>query len=140
MTDFTPYSAALGGFTLGFAAFLLIYFNGKIAGISGILSNVIINKLSQLSWQVYFLVGLIVAPLAVAPFDFNLPSTIDLSWSQIIIGGLLVGFGSRLGSGCTSGHGICGIGRLSQRSIVATMCFMSTAIITVFISHHVLGA
>lgn len=140
MTNFTPYSAALGGFILGFAAFLLIYFNGKIAGISGILSNVVINKCAQLSWQVYFLLGLIIAPLAVAPFDFNLPSSIDLSWSQIIVGGLLVGFGSRLGSGCTSGHGICGIGRFSQRSMVATICFMASAIITVFISRHILGA
>ena len=137
MTEFTPYSALIGGFVIGFAAFLLLYLNGKIAGISGIFSQVIFNP--KLNWQIFFIIGLVIGPILVNPFDFKLPSDINGSWLAIISGGLLVGFGSRLGSGCTSGHGICGIGRWSIRSIVATCCFMGSAVATVFIIRHVIG-
>ncbi|TRX56462.1 YeeE/YedE family protein [Thalassomonas sp. M1454] len=139
MTEFTPYSALIGGAILGLSGFLLLLLNGRIAGISGIFANLCFNFSKKLNWQICFIIGLIIGPLLTSPFGFSLPQSIDISWPAIIIGGFLVGFGSRMGSGCTSGHGICGIGRLSARSIIATMCFMSSGIITVFVIRHVLG-
>ncbi|WNC69908.1 YeeE/YedE family protein [Thalassotalea nanhaiensis] len=140
MTEFTPFTALIGGLTIGFSALLLILLNGKIAGISGIFAQVFSKYPITLSWQVFFILGLIIGPLLVMPFGFSLPQQIDLSWPAIITGGFLVGFGSRYGSGCTSGHGICGIGRFSKRSIVATIIFMSSAIITVYLIRHIFGA
>ena len=139
MTEFTPYPAAIGGIIIGIAAIALLLSIGKIAGISGIFAQTALQKPRAISWQMTFIIGLILAPLIAQPLGYGLPTTIDLSWPQIVIGGLLVGFGSRYGSGCTSGHGICGIGRFSKRSIVATITFMATAVITVFITRHVLG-
>lgn len=140
MTDFTPYSALIGGLILGLAAILLLILNGKIAGISGIYGQLISKYPLKHTWHVYFILGLIFGPILVGPFGFSLPENISLTWPEAIIGGLLVGFGSRYGSGCTSGHGICGIGRLSKRSIVATLIFMSSAIVTVYIIRHIIGA
>ncbi|KGJ95810.1 YeeE/YedE family protein [Thalassotalea sp. ND16A] len=140
MTEFTPYSALIGGILIGLAALSLMLLTGKIAGISGIFSQLISQLPIKLSWHVYFILGLIIGPVFASPLGFTLPQTIDLSWTAIIIGGFLVGFGSRYGSGCTSGHGICGIGRFSKRSIAATVTFMTSAIVTVFIIRHVIGA
>lgn len=138
MTEFTPLSALLGGITLGLSALLLLLFNGRIAGISGIFSKAL-SAGKDARWTWFFLVGLVLGPVLISPMGFTLPQQIDISWPMLIIGGLLVGFGSRMGSGCTSGHGICGIGRLSPRSITATMIFMAVAIAVVFVVRHIAG-
>ncbi|WOH37890.1 YeeE/YedE thiosulfate transporter family protein [Thalassotalea fonticola] len=140
MTDFTPFSALIGGLIIGFSALALLILNGKIAGISGIFAQVFDKYPIRSSWQVFFILGVIIGPLLVMPIGFSLPQQIDLSWPAIIVGAFLVGFGSRYGSGCTSGHGICGIGRFSIRSIYATLIFMSSAIVTVFFIRHIFGA
>ena len=142
ITEFTPISALIGGLLIGLASILTLIGLGKIAGISGIFFQGLRSTTTkrQLNWQIYFIGGLIIGPIVANFIGFSIPSSIDLSWSQIIIGGLLVGFGTRYGSGCTSGHGICGIGRFSPRSIAATMIFMLTAIATVFIIRHLIGA
>ncbi|NMP15618.1 MULTISPECIES: YeeE/YedE family protein [unclassified Thalassotalea] len=139
MTEFTPYSALIGGAIIGIAAILLLLLLGKIAGISGIFAHTFSRYPIQSSWQLFFILGLIAGPMIAAFFGFSLPNEINVQWSHVIIGGFLVGFGSRYGSGCTSGHGICGIGRLSKRSIVATVVFMITAAITVFVTRHMVG-
>lgn len=129
--------ALLGGALIGLGAALLMLTLGKIAGISGITHSAITSLSKDNYWRWAFLIGLIVAPLLSAPFGFTLPDTVPVSYITLAIGGLLVGVGTRIGSGCTSGHGICGIGRLSKRSIVATCTFMLTAIITVTLMRHV---
>lgn len=139
MTEFTPLSALAGGAILGLSALLLLLVNGRIAGVSGILSK-IIKPTSEDNWSWFFLIGLILGPLVASLFGSNLPQSIDIGWPLLLVGGFLVGVGSRLGSGCTSGHGICGIGRLSMRSIVATCVFMFVAIVVVFILRHLIGA
>jgi uncharacterized membrane protein YedE/YeeE len=136
MTEFTPFSALLGGTLLGSAALLFLLLNGRIAGISSIVSGSFKSLANQPQWRWCFVLGLIVAPLVTQPFGYSLPTEIDLSWPLLITGGFLVGFGSYLGSGCTSGHGICGIGRFSPRSIVSTCIFMLVAIITVFLVNN----
>lgn len=133
MEQLTLISSIIGGLILAISALALLFFNGKIAGISGIFSGLSQVHLSKEYWQISFILGLIISPFFSAMLGFHLPTQIDLSWEAISIGGLLVGLGTKLGSGCTSGHGICGIGRLSIRSIVATVTFMVTAIITVFL-------
>jgi uncharacterized membrane protein YedE/YeeE len=123
---------------LGLASILLFLFNGRIAGISGIMGKMLgrERRLTDLA----FVAGLLAGPYLYAAAFGQLPTiTIIAPWPLIIIAGLLVGFGTRMGSGCTSGHGICGIGRLSPRSIAATVVFMVTAVITVAVTHHVLG-
>jgi uncharacterized protein len=133
MSNFTPFDALLGGTILGLSALLFLLINGRIAGISSIVSGSFKSLTKQPQWRWYFIIGMITAPLISQPIGYYLPKEINLTWPVIIIGGFLVGFGSYLGSGCTSGHGICGIGRFSPRSIVATCIFMLVAIITVFI-------
>ncbi len=138
MTD-TYVQALMGGMLLGLGASLLMLANGKIAGISGITYQVLRSlTASPGGWRWAFLAGLIAAPLLVAPFGFTLPDAVPGSLPVLAAGGLLVGVGTRIGSGCTSGHGICGIGRLSRRSIVATVTFMATAIVTVTVTRHLL--
>lgn len=137
MTTFTLYDSMLGGFILAIAALILLFSLGKISGISGIFYNLKNLKSPSEYWRGLFILGLVISPFFADFLGFSLPSSIDVSWPAIIIGGLLVGIGSRLGSGCTSGHGICGIGRLSARSLVATIIFMSTAGITVFIVNNI---
>lgn len=127
----------LGGVILGTSSLLLLAATGRIAGISGILSNVF-KRQSGNSWRWMFLLGLIIGPLSMNPIGFSLPE-IEGSWWIMISGGLLVGFGSTYGSGCTSGHGICGMGRFSGRSITSVMIFMVTAALTVFATRHLLG-
>lgn len=140
MTAFTPTTSIIGGLLIGLAAVLLMYFNGRIAGISGIASTLLRwPPAADWSWRVAFIAGLIAAPIAIA--SQSGPITIDFSASLpiIAIAGFLVGFGSGIGSGCTSGHGVCGISRLSKRSILATLVFMSAGVLTVYVMRHVIG-
>lgn len=140
MEHFTPVSALVGGLMIGASAALLLLLTGHIAGISGILGGLVPPTRNEAAWRLAFLVGMLIAPLAYAALGGALPSiSIDASLPVLIVAGLLVGYGTRLGAGCTSGHGVCGIGRLSPRSIAATLVFMATAIVTVFVTRHVIG-
>jgi uncharacterized membrane protein YedE/YeeE len=140
MTNFTPVSAAIGGVLIGLSAVLLMLFTGRIAGISGIFGGLINPQTSDRAWRVAFIVGLIAAPVIAALGGYPVPMPqVPSSYITIIVGGLLVGFGTRLGTGCTSGHGICGIARLSPRSIAATSVFTVAAIVVVTLSRHVFG-
>jgi hypothetical protein len=142
VTEFTPVSALVGGAIIGLAAVLLMATNGRIAGISGIAGGLLPPwSGEETRWRVAFLAGLLAGPLAVmaltgAPLDISVSSSVPL----MVGAGLLVGFGSALGGGCTSGHGVCGMARLSRRSIAATLTFMATAAATVFFIRHILGA
>jgi uncharacterized membrane protein YedE/YeeE len=141
MANFTPISAAIGGALIGLAAVLLMLFNGRIAGVSGITDGLINPRTDDRLWRVAFVAGLIAAPLAAAVLGYAVPMPqMPANYAVIIVAGLLVGFGTRLGNGCTSGHGICGIARLSPRSIVATLVFMAAAIVVVALMRHVIGA
>jgi uncharacterized membrane protein YedE/YeeE len=137
MTNFTPVAALLGGALIGLATVLLMLLTGRIAGISGILGGCLIPGALDRAWRLAFVAGLIAAPVAGAVFGFPLDTPLmPSSWTVIVVAGGLIGFGTRLGGGCTSGHGVCGIARLSPRSIVATMLFMATAIAVVFVVRH----
>lgn len=140
MENFTPGAAAIGGFLIGLASVLFMAVHGRIAGISGIVAGVLTPASGDWPWRVAFIAGLFAAPLAVWGLTGEKPGTTFLHpvW-LVAIGGALVGFGSRLGGGCTSGHGVCGMARLSKRSIAATATFMATAIATIFLLHHGLG-
>ena len=140
MANFTPVSAAIGGILIGLSAVLLMLSTGRIAGISGIFSGLLNLRGEDKGWRIAFIAGLILAPVIAGVVGHGMtPPRLPASWAVIIAAGLLVGFGTRLGGGCTSGHGICGIARLSPRSIAATVVFMVTAIVTVAITRHVLG-
>jgi uncharacterized membrane protein YedE/YeeE len=141
MTSFTPLSASIGGLLIGLSALLLLLLEGRIAGIAGILGGLLAFRRSEISWRLAFVAGLILAPLVYAGVMGHLPPLeVTHSAALLICGGLLVGFGTRMGSGCTSGHGVCGVARLSPRSIVATLVFMATGAATVFIARHIFGA
>lgn len=134
MTDFNPLTATIGGILIGCAASLLLYLNGKIMGISGILARALFFRKHKSLWEFFFIAGIISgAGLMRLLTKDSLTPTITSNSNLIILGGLLVGIGTHLGSGCTSGHGICGIARLSKRSITATILFMLSAMLTVFI-------
>ena len=136
---FTPGPAFLGGMLLGIAAALYVILHGRILGISGIISGLLSPKLGDVSWRLSLLLGLLSAPfLASLFFDLHTTTVIDADWIAIIVAGLLVGFGAHYGSGCTSGHGVCGLSRLSPRSLVATISFMSAGFLIVFVIRHVL--
>ena len=130
--NFTPISAFVGGSLIGFAAFLFFAFNGRIAGISSISSGVI-NKNENRIDNILFLLGLIIGPIIYSLTGIEIVSILTNSIPLLIIGGLLVGVGTKIGNGCTSGHGVCGISRFSLRSIIATVTFIITGVITVFI-------
>lgn len=139
---FTPIGALLGGALIGLAATLLYATTGRIAGISGIGGGLLRGGFGtgDAAWRLVFLAGLIIgAGAAILAGDTPLPR-IDASWPVLIAGGLLVGYGTQLGNGCTSGHGVCGIARLSPRSIAATLVFMGAAMATVFVARHVIGS
>lgn len=141
MHNLTPLSGLLGGALIGLAAAMLMLLTGRIAGISGIFGGLLSPATHDRGWRVAFVAGLIAAPL-VAAFATGaaLPSpAMPASLILIVVAGLLVGFGSRMGGGCTSGHGVCGTARLSARSLVATAIFMAAAIITVAIARHMIG-
>lgn len=131
--------AFIGGLLIGVASLLLMLVNGRVAGISGITHSAITSLSRTNWWRWLFLAGLIVAPLITALFGYGLPISIPVGLPQLAIAGLLVGIGTHYGSGCTSGHGICGIGRLSKRSLVATFTFMLSAVVTVAVVNHVMG-
>lgn len=140
MANFTPISAAIGGALIGLSAVLLMLFTGRIAGVSGIFDGLINPQTSDRAWRAAFVAGLIAAPVTAMLVGYTVPMPrMPNSYITIVVGGLLVGFGGRLGSGCTSGHGICGIARLSPRSIAATGVFMVTAIVVVALTDHIFG-
>jgi uncharacterized protein len=140
MAHFTPLSAAIGGALIGLSAVLLMLSTGRIAGISGIFSGLLTLRGEDKGWRIAFLAGLILAPVIAGLLGDAMPTpTLPSNWVVIAAAGLLVGFGTRLGGGCTSGHGICGIARLSPRSVAATVVFIVTAILTVAVTRHVIG-
>ena len=133
---FTPWPALIGGLLIGLAAAMFVLLNGRIAGISGVLGGLFKPTRGDLGWRVAFIGGLIGAPLVYAIFS-TLPSVqIDAGYGALLVAGFLVGVGTRLGSGCTSGHGVCGLSRLSARSLVATATFMAAGFVTVFVLRH----
>ena len=137
--SFTPFSATIGGVIIGIAAAMLALLNGRIAGISGILGGLFRPRSGNVGWQITFLAGLVGAPLLYA-FAAKLPEIrIEAGYPLLIAAGFLVGIGTRYGAGCTSGHGVCGLSRLSPRSAVATLCFMAVGFATVFIMRHAIG-
>ena len=140
MATFAPVSAAIGGGLIGVSAVLLMLLTGRIAGISGIFGGLLDFRSEDKVWRIAFIAGLILAPLIAGLIGLAMPSPkLPGSWTVIIMAGILVGFGTRLGGGCTSGHGICGVARLSVRSIAATVIFMLSAIATVAVTRHVFG-
>ncbi len=136
--NFTPVSALIGGALIGAAAVLLLLLNGRIAGISGIAGGLLRPAGNDVAWRIMFIAGLILGAGGYI-YTAGVPFVVEASLPVLIVGGLLVGFGTQLGGGCTSGHGVCGIARLSQRSILATVIFMVAAIVTVFVMRHVAG-
>jgi uncharacterized membrane protein YedE/YeeE len=140
MTAFDPVSALFGGGLIGLASALLMLLNGRIAGVSGILGGALAMSAADKIWRLAFIAGLIAAPIFIGLFGHLLPEPqMPASWLLIVIAGALVGFGARYGGGCTSGHGVCGIARLSARSIAATAIFMLSAIAVVAIMRHGFG-
>lgn len=137
-TNFTPWTALAGGILLGIASAAFILVNGRVLGISGILGGLLVPKRSDASWRVFFLLGMLLAPATLsllAPGLISAPR-IEASTVAIVAAGLLVGLGTRYGSGCTSGHGVCGLSRLSPRSLVATMAFMASGFAMVYVIRH----
>ena len=140
MENFTPLSAFSGGLLIGLSATLLLLFNGRIAGISGIMGGLIKAPRAELFWRLAFLAGIVIGAFLfkqITP-EFYLPRENYPIW-LLACGGFLVGFGTRMGNGCTSGHAVCGIARFSIRSIAATLTFMASGFLTVYLIRHVLG-
>ena len=138
-TAFTPWSSAAGGMMIGASAVLFAMLSGRIAGISGIVGGLIRPHRGDVGWRVAFIAGMGVIPLLSAASGRDLSIEIDATTATLVVAGLLVGLGSRLGSGCTSGHGVCGLARRSPRSLAATLAFMGAGFITVFTVRHVLS-
>lgn len=134
---FTPLASLAGGILIGLSAALLLLANGRVAGISGILGGLLRPARGDIGWRLAFVLGLFLAPLAWLTMGRMPPAQIDNSPALLTLGGLLVGIGTRFGSGCTSGHGVCGIARLSPRSLVATACFLASGFVTVYVIRHV---
>lgn len=133
MENFTPWSALAGGALLGLSASLLLLFSGKIAGISGIVAGLLTPQKGEYQWRLAFLLGMLSSAFILMPFAISLPELAYQPLTYVVIAGLLVGFGTRIGNGCTSGHGIIGMGRFSKRSIAATCVFMASAALVVLI-------
>ncbi len=136
---FTPFAALSGGALIGLAAAIFVLFNGRIAGVSGIVGGLLRPRASDVRWRLAFVAGLVAAPLAYQGFAALPVSQIDSSEACLVAAGLLVGIGTRYGSGCTSGHGVCGLSRFSTRSLVATLFFMLAGFATVYVIRHVAG-
>ena len=137
---FTPLSSLAGGLMLGLASAIFILMNGRILGISGILGGLLRIQPGEVAWRLTFLLGIVAAPIVlsmVLPVDFIEAPRIEAGYGAIAIAGLLVGFGTRYGSGCTSGHGVCGLSRLSLRSLVSTLTFMAFGFLVVYVLRHV---
>lgn len=139
VTEFTPYWSLGGGILIGLSAVMLMAFHGRIAGMTGILGGAIPPFPSDWHWRVAFLIGAIGAPAIFVALGGSIPLAAPVSTTALIVGGLIVGIGVSFGSGCTSGHGVCGMARLSPRSITATVVFMITTFITVYTVRHILG-
>jgi uncharacterized protein len=136
---FTPAAALAGGALIGVAAAMFLLFNGRIAGISGILGGLLRPREGEMGWRLAFVIGLVAAPVAYQFFASLPVSQIAASETMLVIAGLLVGLGTRYGAGCTSGHGVCGLSRFSIRSLVATLLFMTAGFVTVFVMRHILA-
>jgi uncharacterized membrane protein YedE/YeeE len=139
MGNFTPVFSLAGGLVIGLAAAVLILFNGRIAGISGILGGLLGAPAEDVGWRAAFIAGLIAAPILANLLGRPIAPDIQAGWGEIVVAGFLVGIGTRYASGCTSGHGVCGISRGSIRSLVATATFMAAGFVTVFVLRHATG-
>ena len=140
ITQFTPYAGLLGGALIGLSAVLLMGGAGRIAGCSGIFRQMLtLNFNDEFIWHGLFILGLVVGAFVAGPYAANAQDLTFQPLTATIIGGLLVGFGTALSHGCTSGHGVCGIARFSMRSIIATLTFLVVAIVTVYVTHHVMA-
>lgn len=137
--NFTPGLSLAGGLIVGAAAAVLVLFNGRIAGISGILGGLLSLPRNDMAWRVAFLIGLVGAPVLASLLGKPATPDIQANWGEILVAGFLVGIGTRYASGCTSGHGVCGISRGSIRSLVATMTFMAAGFLTVLVGRHMIG-
>jgi len=136
---FTPWAALAGGILLGLASAMFILVNGRVLGISGIVGGLLRPKTGDAGWRISFVLGMLAAPLLYMLVAGPVPATIDAGWGIVVLAGLLVGVGTRYGSGCTSGHGVCGLSRLSPRSLAATLSFMGAGFAIVFLVRHVLA-
>lgn len=136
---FTPWASLAGGVTIGLAAAALLLLSGRTLGVSGIFYGAMTGLGPEFRWRATFLLGLLAAPTVLMIFLTPTPPSFDMPMPQVVLAGLLVGFGARLGSGCTSGHGVCGLSRLSPRSLVATPTFMLAGFLTVYVIRHLAG-
>lgn len=139
LTEFTPWVSLAGGVLIGLSAVLLMAIHGRVAGMTGILTGVIPPVASDWAWRAAFLAGAILAPMIFVFAGGKIAFAVPVSTIALVVGGLIVGVGVYFGSGCTSGHGVCGIARFSPRSIVATIVFMIAAFVTVYVTRHVMG-
>ena len=138
-SNFTPWSSLAGGVVLGIASALFVLMNGRILGISGIIVGLVKRRPGDSGWRIAFVLGLLAAPTAWTLFAPPAAARIDAGWLAVVAAGLLVGVGTRYGAGCTSGHGVCGLSRLSPRSLAATIAFMAAGFATVFVVRHLLA-
>lgn len=136
---FTPWASLAGGIVLGLASAIFILMNGRILGISGIVGGLLRPRRGDLAWRLLFVLGMLAAPLLYMAVAGPVPARIDAGWGTLVVAGLLVGVGTRYGAGCTSGHGVCGLSRLSPRSGVATLAFMGAGFVTVYLVRHALA-
>lgn len=139
MNAFTPWSALAGGVLIGLAAAMFVLLNGRIAGISGVLGGLLTPSRGDVAWRAAFVLGIVAAPWAHSIFAAWPQPQIDAGGGALVVAGLLVGIGTRYGSGCTSGHGVCGLSRLSPRSLAATAAFMGAGFATVYVIRHLSG-
>ena len=137
--QFTPWSSLAGGVLIGLSAAAFILLKGRVLGISGILGGLLAARKGDSGWRLAFLLGLLAAPSVAALFMEPVMPRVDAGWLSLVAAGLLVGVGTRYGAGCTSGHGVCGIARLSPRSTVATLAFMAAGAVVVFVTRHLMG-
>lgn len=135
-THFTPWASAAGGILIGLAVAMLVLLNGRVAGISGIVGGLLAPRRGDAGWRLAFVAGLLAAPLAMFLLGNEVTARIDAAFGTLVVAGLLVGLGTSYAAGCTSGHGVCGLARLSPRSVVATAAFMLAGIATVFVARH----
>lgn len=138
-SHFTPWTSLAGGLLIGLATAMFLIFNGRIAGISGILGGLLRPASGDIGWRVAFLLGLVISPLAFSVFGTLPEVQVDAGAAVLVVAGLLVGVGTRYGSGCTSGHGVCGLSRRSPRSLVATGAFMFAGFLTVYVTRHLIA-
>jgi uncharacterized membrane protein YedE/YeeE len=139
-TAFTPTASLIGGLLIGSAAALLVLLNGRIAGISGILGGLLVPVKGDTAWRLALILGLVAAPVTFGLLGLHRTPRIDAGWGTLVIAGLAVGLGTRYAAGCTSGHGVCGLSRLSPRSLAATLAFMGAGFAMVFVTRHLLAA